>query len=158
MHSSACLLYQSGGFARKAETLSEESPFLMPVLPKPAYLAGFPLALRQALDGLLALAPSLLPAAFPLSERGPPVLALLASSVGTFRRVMIVPESGRSRLASMPAATSRGSTSLVRLPTTTGRSWATPCPAPRRRPETQPRPRACRAARRTCRCTPLCPP
>jgi hypothetical protein len=58
LHSAAYFVYQSGGFARKAETSSEESPFLMPVMsvvPEPACLAGFSLAL----DPILALESSM---------------------------------------------------------------------------------------------------
>jgi hypothetical protein len=79
----------------------QESPFMLPVLPEPAELAGFSPASSLASDSVLALelalALSLLPAVLPLSERSSPVLALLASFMGTFRRVITMPVSGRSR-------------------------------------------------------------
>src|SRR5215203_2163081 len=122
MHSSACLLYQAGGSLRKADSSSEESPSLMPVLPvlpEPACLAGFSLALEMAIGPILslelALASSVLPAISPLSGRDSPMLALLALDVGTLRKAMTVPLSGRARLASTPEAMSTGSTSLSRF-------------------------------------------
>src|SRR5215203_3857743 len=103
-------------------SLSQEVPNLLPVLsvlPESAVSAGFRLALALALDVFLALAlassGSVSPAVSGLSTRLLFWLALVASSVGTLRRAIVVPASSRSRLASMPAPTRSGATSLMRL-------------------------------------------
>src|SRR5688500_10705067 len=89
------------------------------VLAEAASLAGFSLPLEMPLDGFLPLEmPSsdlLLAWVLPLFERGSSVLPLLPSFEGTFRRVICLADSSLPRVASMPTAASRGSTSLMRL-------------------------------------------
>src|SRR5215204_1427260 len=102
-------------------SLSQEVPNLLPVLSvlsESAVSAKFRLASALALDVCLALdlasSGSVLPAVSGLSTRLWSRLALVASSVGTLRRAMVVPASSRSRLASMPTPTRRGAPRLMR--------------------------------------------
>src|SRR5215212_9656465 len=97
------------------------SPFLLSVLSvpsDPAWLKAFGLTLALTLEPSLTLEPdnrsSLTSALCTLSSPASPSLTLLTSSLGILHKAMVVPLSVCSRLASMPAATSEGSTSLMR--------------------------------------------
>src|SRR5215211_3383181 len=100
----------------------QEAPDLLPLLlllPFSALSAGFRVALEVASGGVVALevasSPPVLPPAFALFVALSPPVALVASSVGLFRKVIFVPDLSSARSASIPAATSKGSTSLIRL-------------------------------------------
>ena len=80
---------------------------LLPVMPPSALSAGFGLALAVALGALVALAVALDDAVLP-PVSGLPVaflatVALVASSVGLFRKAMTVPRFSSDRVAPMPA-------------------------------------------------------
>src|SRR5215217_1734793 len=80
---------------------SEKSPNLMPLMPLSALSAGFRVALAVALDALVALAVALecavLPPLFGLPVEFSPMVALVASSVGLFRKAMTVPRLSSER-------------------------------------------------------------
>src|SRR5215203_6098946 len=89
----------------------QEAPDLLPMLPLlpfSALSAGFRVALAVASSALV------LPPAFALFVPLSPPVALVASSVGLFRKVIFVPDLSSARSASIPVVTSKGSTSLIR--------------------------------------------
>src|SRR5919112_4478657 len=103
-----------GSFLQEAPDLLP----LLPVLPSSALSASFRVVLAVASGGIVALAvassPPVLPSAFALFVALSPSVALVATSVGLFRKVIFVPDLSSARSASRPAATSKGSTSLIR--------------------------------------------
>src|SRR5829696_814257 len=103
-------------------SLSQKLPDLLPLLPLlplSAPLAGFSVALGVALGVPVALAVAsspfvlLLVGALPVGFSFP--VALVASFLVIFRKAIFVPDLSSLRSVSMPAATRRGSTSLMRL-------------------------------------------
>src|SRR5215217_6969765 len=99
----------------------QEAPDLLPLLsllPFSALSAGFRVVLAVASGGVVALevasSPLVLPPAFALFVPLSPPVALVASPMGLFRKVIFVPDLSSARSASIPAATSKGSTSLIR--------------------------------------------
>src|SRR5215207_3806421 len=103
-----------GSFLQEAPDLLP----LLPLLPFSALSAGSRVILAVASGGVVALevasSPPVLPPAFALFVALSPPVALVASSVGLFRKVILVPDLSSARSASIPAATSAGSTSLMR--------------------------------------------
>src|SRR5918998_1538961 len=104
-----------GSFLQEAPDLLP----LLPLLPFSALSASFRVVLAVASGGIVALAvassPPVLPSALALFVALSPPVALVATSVGLFRKVIFVPDLSSARSASIPAATSKGSTSLMRL-------------------------------------------
>jgi hypothetical protein len=103
------------------QATSEKSPDLlplMPLLPFSALSAGSGVALDVALDAVMALDVALdvavLPRVFALAVGFSSPVALVASFLGTFRKVILEPDLSSVRLASIPAHASTGSTSLMR--------------------------------------------
>src|SRR5215204_6708637 len=97
-------------------SFSQEAPDvlpLLPLLPLFALSAGSSVALDVALD--VASSSPVSPRGSALSVGFSSTVALVASSLGVFRKVIFVPDLSSARPASMPAATRSGSTSLMRL-------------------------------------------
>src|SRR5215218_11439949 len=94
-----------GSFLQEAPDLLP----LLPLLPFSALSAGFRVVLAVASGRVVALevasSPRVLPPAFALFVPLSPPVALVASSVGLFRKVMFVPDLSSALLASTPTAT-----------------------------------------------------
>src|ERR687889_1641776 len=103
-------------------SFSQEAPDvlpLLPLLPLFALSAGSSVALDVASGAGVALdvasSSPVSPRSSALSVGFSSTVALVASSLGIFRKVIFVPDLSSARLASMPVATSSGNTSLMRL-------------------------------------------
>src|SRR5215203_3780277 len=103
-----------GSFLQEAPDLLP----LLPLLPFSALSVAFRVVLEVASVGVvaleMALSPPVLPPVFSLFMPLSLPVASVASFVGLFRKVIFVPDLPSSRCTSIPAATSKGSTSLIR--------------------------------------------
>src|SRR5215216_469352 len=99
-------------------SFSQEVPSLLPLLPLLplfALSAGFRVALPVALGVAVASSPPVLPPAFALPVGFSFPVALVATFLGAFRKVILEPDLSSVRPASIPAAASKAKTSLMRL-------------------------------------------
>src|SRR5215217_3609348 len=100
-------------------SFSQEAPDLLPLLPLSALSAGSGVALAVVSGAGVALdvvsSPPVSPRGFALSVEFSSRVALVASFVGIFRKVIFVPDLSSARPASILAATRSGNTSLMRL-------------------------------------------
>ena len=91
---------------------------VLSVTSEPAWLAVYRLTSTLTLESSVTLEPdnrpSLMSESLALSSLDSSSLTILTSFLGAFRKAMDVPLSVCSRVASIPAATSSGSTSLIR--------------------------------------------